>query len=87
MKMVSLLTTLDQLPHHSADLGLDNCDEKNVNLFMIALFLLFSIACAGNFFVGVYATLHNWSRTDVELHLAVGNPMFVCAIIWLCKNF
>lgn len=54
---------------------------------MVAFFLLLPIACAGNFFIGVYATVHEWSRTDVGLHLMVGNPMFVCAVMWLCKKF
>ena len=87
MKMVSQLAILHQLPHHSADFCLDDCDGKNIHLFMIAFFLVLSIACAGNFFIDVYATLHDWSRTDVTLHLAVGNPLFVCTIMWLCKKF
>lgn len=87
MRMVSLLTTLHQLPHHRANFCLDDCDGKRIHFFIIAFFLLLSIACAGNFFIGVYATLHDWSRTDVGLHLAVGNPVIVCAIMWLCKKF
>lgn len=71
----------------SADFCLEDCDGKDSHLFMVAFFLLMSIACAGNFFIGVYATLHHWSRTDVGLHLMVGNSMYVCAVMWLCKKF